>query len=380
MAKVGIVTDTISCLPPEVIKEYGIGIMPIALAINGKPYRDQVEITPDEFWKIFPEMKEFTTGAPAMGDFTSVLADLAKSTDSIMCTFVAKALSATHEAAVQAVEIFKSENSGINIEIVDSNTATGAQGFIVLEAARAAARHPRVRRLLLVSPPVSLLDGSALEAIGRGVLMITGERDTIAPPPVLEKLADALPGAKLRVVPGADHFFVTGLEDRAHFDDEPMKRLLDRFVLDAGIDLLLHTRAVGVIRNGDRIEAVRLFHKGGVEDVSAEVFIDSTGDGDIAAWAGAEVEIGREQDGGCQPMTLSFRMANVDMDRIPDGREFNRLFDAAKVKEDELEQMELARVMLQEVDELSREVRERMDIDCHDNATAAGSRQTPFSR
>jgi hypothetical protein len=128
--------------------------------------------------------------------------------------------------------------------------------------------------------------------------------------------------------------FVTGLDDRAHFDDEPMKRILDRFVLDAGVDLLLHTRAIGVILQGDRIEAVRLFHKGGIEDVSADIIIDSTGDGDIAAWAGAEVEIGRDSDGGCQPMTMSFRMANVDMDRIPDGREFNRLYDAAKRRGD----------------------------------------------
>ena len=44
------------------------------------------------------------------------------------------------------------------------------------------------------------------------------------------------------------------------------------------------------------------------------------------------------------------------------------------------QQMELSRVMLQEVDELSKEVRERMDIDRRDDATAAGSRQTPFSR
>lgn len=124
--------------------------------------------------------------------------------------------------------------------------------------------------------------------------------------------------------------FPTDLEDRAHFDDESMKRVLDRFVLDAGVDLLLHASAVGVLKDGDRIEAVRVFHKGGIEDLSANVFVDSTGDGDIAAWGGANIEIGREQDQGCQPMTTSFRMANVAIDRIPDGKEINRLFDAAK--------------------------------------------------
>lgn len=138
MSKVGIVTDTINCLPAELIKEYEIRVVPLGLSINGQPYRDQVDITSDEFWKRFPEMKEFSTGAPALGDFTSVFKELGKSTDSIVGIFVSKALSATHEAAVQAREIFKAENPNLNIEIVDSRTATGAQGFIVLEAARAA--------------------------------------------------------------------------------------------------------------------------------------------------------------------------------------------------------------------------------------------------
>lgn len=124
--------------------------------------------------------------------------------------------------------------------------------------------------------------------------------------------------------------FPTDLEDRAHIDDEPMKHLLDRFVLESDVQPLLHTRAIGVLTENGRIKAVRVCHKGGVEDLSADVFIDSTGDGDIGAWAGAPVEIGRPADNGCQPMTTCFRMANVNMDRMPDGKEVNRLFDQAK--------------------------------------------------
>ncbi len=126
--------------------------------------------------------------------------------------------------------------------------------------------------------------------------------------------------------------FPTDLEDRAHFDDEPMKHLLDQFVLDAGIDLLLHTRAIGVLKEGNAIRAVRVFHKGGVEHLSANVFIDATGDGDIGAWAGAEIEIGRANDHACQPMTTCFRMAGVEIDRMPDGKEVNRLYDEAKAR------------------------------------------------
>lgn len=120
------------------------------------------------------------------------------------------------------------------------------------------------------------------------------------------------------------------LGDRQTFDAEPMKWLLDRFVLDSGADLLMHTQAFGVLHKKGKIKTVCVFHKGGVEDLSADVFIDSTGDGDIAAWAGAKVEIGRESDHACQPMTTGFRMANVDVERIPSRDEINRLYDEAK--------------------------------------------------
>ena len=138
MAKVSIVTDSTSCLPPELVKEYGIRIVPVSLVIDGKSYRD-TDITNDEFWKLFYAAKNLpTTSAASPGDFASTFTDLGKSTDSIVCILVSKALSATHESAVQASKMVKAENPNLNIEIVDSKTATGALGFIVLEAARAA--------------------------------------------------------------------------------------------------------------------------------------------------------------------------------------------------------------------------------------------------
>ena len=138
MAKVGIVTDTIACLPPEIVKEYDIRIVPVALNINGKPYRDSVDINQEEFWKMFPDVKEFTTAAPALSEYTDIFSDLSKTTGNIAAIFVSKALSAIGEVAVQAAEMLKKDYPGVNIEIVDSRTAAGAQGFIVEEMAKAA--------------------------------------------------------------------------------------------------------------------------------------------------------------------------------------------------------------------------------------------------
>lgn len=139
MSKVAIVTDSISCLDPEKVKEYNIKQVPVSLIINGKTYRDLVDLKPDEFWKMFPEVREFSTGAPALEEYTKVFEELSKETDRIACTVVSKALSATNEAAVQASELFRKDHPDVKIEIIDSRTAAGAQGFVVLEMARAAA-------------------------------------------------------------------------------------------------------------------------------------------------------------------------------------------------------------------------------------------------
>jgi hypothetical protein len=122
------------------------------------------------------------------------------------------------------------------------------------------------------------------------------------------------------------------LKDGRTFDEEPMKWLLDRFVLDSGAEVLFHAQVLGVLGGNGRIEAIRVLHKGGVEDISADVFVDSTGDGDVAAWAGAEFKVGRHEDGACQPMTLCFRMAGVDKRRMPSRDTINEIYSKAKEK------------------------------------------------
>ena len=138
MSKTGIVTDTTSCLPPELVKEYDIRIMPVGLVIGGKHYQD-TDLTNEEFWQLFYAANGSTsTTAVSPGDFASVFEELSKSCDSIVCIVVSKALSATFTAATQGKELVREKNPEIKIEIVDSRTSAGALGFVVIETARAA--------------------------------------------------------------------------------------------------------------------------------------------------------------------------------------------------------------------------------------------------
>lgn len=96
------------------------------------------------------------------------------------------------------------------------------------------------------------------------------------------------------------------------FDVEGLKVVLDEMVVEAGVRVLFHSLLAGVEREGDRIGAVRLAHRSGLALVPARVFVDATGDADLAALAGVPCELGRG-DGVWQPMTMNFKLANVDM-------------------------------------------------------------------
>ena len=114
------------------------------------------------------------------------------------------------------------------------------------------------------------------------------------------------------------------------FDDELFKFVAEDLCEEAGVRLQLHTMLAGVEASDRQVRRIATLSKSGLRGVGGDIFIDGTGDGDLAAWAGAEVEIGREEDRHCQPMTLCFRMMNVDIDRMPSREEINAIYDAAK--------------------------------------------------
>lgn len=96
------------------------------------------------------------------------------------------------------------------------------------------------------------------------------------------------------------------------FDIEEMKTLLDRMMLKEGVDILFHTHFAAPIMENEKIVGVIVENKGGRCAYTARIVIDCTGDGDVAARAGAPFNIGRPSDNKTQPMTLMFRMSNVD--------------------------------------------------------------------
>jgi len=132
---------------------------------------------------------------------------------------------------------------------------------------------------------------------------------------------------RMRAAGGFGH----GREPKA-FDPEVLKLVADEMCREAGVRVRFHTLVAAVTRAGDRISAIRTDSKSGREKWSADVYVDCTGDADLAFLAGVPCEQGREEDGLTQPMTLNFRMANVDTKLLPARGEINRLFVQAKAE------------------------------------------------
>jgi len=121
---------------------------------------------------------------------------------------------------------------------------------------------------------------------------------------------------------------------RDAFDPEIMKLVAQDMAEEAGVRLRLHTMVVDARSDNGHVGQVLLTSKSGLERAEATIFIDATGDGDLAAAAGAPYEQGRPEDGLSQPMTLMFRMAGVDEERMPSRQLINALYDDAKAAGD----------------------------------------------
>jgi len=101
------------------------------------------------------------------------------------------------------------------------------------------------------------------------------------------------------------------------YDGEIMKYVCNEIATEAGVKLLFDTVISRTIVDNSSVRGVVVLNKSGPQAILANVVIDTTGDGDVAARAGAKFQKGNEQ-GQMQAMSLIFRMGNVDIKRFVD--------------------------------------------------------------
>jgi DegV family protein with EDD domain len=133
MLKVRLVTDSTCDLPPDLVLRYGILVVPAVLNMEGKSYRDGVDISRADYYARLPGLKALpTTAAPAAGEFEAVYRECGDA--EVVSIHLASQLSAMFNTARLGAEA-----SGARVTLVDSGNVSMALGWQVLAAAEAVA-------------------------------------------------------------------------------------------------------------------------------------------------------------------------------------------------------------------------------------------------
>jgi len=137
MSKIAIISDTDASLPADLAAQYNIPLVPINVHFGEETFRSEYDITDTQvFERIDREGKLPTTSAPSPGEFAEAFQSaIDGGAESIICITVSSVVSATYAAAITAQEMMEEHD----IEVLDSLSLSMGQGFMVLEAAQAAA-------------------------------------------------------------------------------------------------------------------------------------------------------------------------------------------------------------------------------------------------
>jgi DegV family protein with EDD domain len=133
---VKVVTDSTCDIPPQLMKDLGITVVPIYVVFGDKSYRDKLDISEDQFYdKLIHGPVHPTTSIPTPKDFADVYNKLAQETDEIISIHITSKESGTYNAALLAKQLVTGK---CRIEVVDSLSMSMALGLLVAEAGRQA--------------------------------------------------------------------------------------------------------------------------------------------------------------------------------------------------------------------------------------------------
>jgi DegV family protein with EDD domain len=135
MPKVALVTDSTAYLPPDLVNQYQITVLPQVLIWGDKTFRDGIDIQPDEFYQRLEKTDVMPSTSQALpADFEKVFRELLDQDKHVLAILLSEKLSGTMSSAYQAV----ANLPGAPVELVDSHSTAMAMGFQLLQVARAA--------------------------------------------------------------------------------------------------------------------------------------------------------------------------------------------------------------------------------------------------
>jgi DegV family protein with EDD domain len=157
MAKVGVVADTAASIPADLIKQYGIAMVPLITVFEDKSYRDGIDLQEASqlFDLVYKADKFPTSSAPPPAAYLDLYRKLAQDkVEGIISITISSGLSACFDVATQSKEMAEKELPGVKVEVFDSRTTVGGFGLVVLAAARAAAEGKELAQVVKAASEV----------------------------------------------------------------------------------------------------------------------------------------------------------------------------------------------------------------------------------
>lgn len=135
MSRIRIVTDSTADLPGDIIKRYGITVVPLKVFFGREVFLDGVEITPDEFFRRQVAGEVSTTSQPSPVEFVDCYRPFVDAGDEIISIHISGSMSGT----VQSANLARTMLEYPQLEVIDSGVVSVALGIMVVNAARAVA-------------------------------------------------------------------------------------------------------------------------------------------------------------------------------------------------------------------------------------------------
>jgi DegV family protein with EDD domain len=139
LGRIAVIADSIANLPPDIVKQYGVRIVPINILFGRKRYRDGVDLTASEAYRMLEEKPDQFFSSPAsIGEYVEVFKEAARGAEGLLCITLSTKLSGMFNVAVLAQKQVQERSITIPIEVLDSRNAAAGEGLIVTAAAKAA--------------------------------------------------------------------------------------------------------------------------------------------------------------------------------------------------------------------------------------------------
>ena len=161
-SRVAVVVDSAASLPTGAADDSQLYVAPMQLVIEGSALLDGRDLTPTEFYRRLRGMKEVpTTSSPSPQTYLEVFRAASGHASSILCVTVSTSFSSSLDSALTASRLAREEMPGLEVALLDSQSAAGGEGLVAMEAWRAAKRGARLAEVAdaagRVTPRVSLL-------------------------------------------------------------------------------------------------------------------------------------------------------------------------------------------------------------------------------